>query len=103
MSGCVNCVWDAYREEVEEWAARRRKSEMEERRAVQVGVEQQVEGSTGEVDGPEGGIELEAGALFEGVPVGIKEFMTLEKRLREQERERDKRDKSEKGGGTAMP
>lgn len=27
MSGCVNCVWDAYREEVEAWAATRGKAE----------------------------------------------------------------------------
>ena len=27
MSGCVNCVWDAYREEVEEWAIASRKRE----------------------------------------------------------------------------
>lgn len=88
MSGCVNCVWDAYREEVEEWAARRRKREAEETRAVQLGAEQEVEGSNGDIDGSEGGANYEARALFEGVPVGIREFMALEKRLRERERDR---------------
>lgn len=78
MSGCVNCVWDAYREEVEEWAARRRKRE----------AEQEVEGSNRDTDGPEGGANYEEGALFEGVPVGIREFMALEKRLREREKDR---------------
>ncbi|MCJ1467633.1 hypothetical protein MMC07_006258 [Pseudocyphellaria aurata] len=81
MSGCVNCVWDAYREEVEEWAARR-KREAEEGRAVPV------DGSVGDVDGPEGGGEIGTGALFEGVPVGIQEFMALEKRLKEKDRDR---------------
>ena len=98
MSGCVNCVWDAYREEVEEWAARRRKSEAEERRAIQMGAVQEVEGGTGELDGPGKGGDVQPGALFEGVPVGIKEFMALEKRLRERERDREG-----KGGRIAMP
>lgn len=93
MSGCVNCVWDAYREEVEEWAARQRKREAEKRRAVQVGVEQKVEGSIGDLDGPGIGGDHEAASLFEGVPVGIREFMALEKRLRE--RERNKGEKEE--------
>ena len=85
MSGCVNCVWDAYREEVEEWAARGR-----------------AEGKTGVIDaraaqGQGGGTtntndldglrtkEFQSEGLFEGVPVGIREFMALEKKLRKRE------------------
>lgn len=76
MSGCVHCVWDAYREEVEEWAAARRKREGGEE------LQMRMEG------GDEGGRSLdlggvEGGELFEGVPVGIREFMDTEKRLRE--------------------
>lgn len=72
MSGCVNCVWDAYREEVEEWAARRRMVEAQEK-----GREGVAEGEGGDAD------EATSRELFEQVPVGIREFMALEKRLRE--------------------
>lgn len=85
MSGCVNCVWDAYREEVEEWAAKGRAG-----------------GKTGVIDarvaqGQGGGTtdtndldrlrtkEFQSEGLFEGVPVGIREFMALEKKLRKRE------------------
>ena len=64
MSGCVNCVWDAYREEVEAWAGRR------------------------ESPGDEGE------DLWEGVPVGIREFMRTEKRLKGKGKEKERR-----GGG----
>lgn len=77
MSGCVNCVWDAYREEVEEWAAKGRagKSSVTDARAVQG----QQGGSSTDTK------EFQRGGLFEGVPVGIREFMALEKRLKEKE------------------
>lgn len=79
MSGCVNCVWDAYREEVEEWVRGRR------RRGEGGGG---VEASGGRGDGEEGGRGERGGGVedegvFEGVPVGIREFMRLEKRIRE--------------------
>ncbi|KAL8725270.1 MAG: hypothetical protein Q9166_007472 [cf. Caloplaca sp. 2 TL-2023] len=91
MSGCVNCVWDAYREEVEAWAARRRESvttqggeeELEKRKA------REMRGRGKIMNGKSGVIERvnrvaqDEGALFEGVPVGIREFMKTEKRLRE--------------------
>ncbi|KAL9602779.1 MAG: hypothetical protein Q9219_001622 [cf. Caloplaca sp. 3 TL-2023] len=105
MSGCVNCVWDAYREEVEAWAVRRREA------ARQLGGEEDVErrkaremrGKGRRIPGVDGGgvvgdmdevgrgvdVDNEAG-LFEGVPVGIREFMATEKRLREK-RERDEK------------
>lgn len=90
MSGCVNCVWDAYREEVEEWAAARRKRDGGSSRRGRG------EGSLEEGDGDEpGGVGSHAGGdlgdeggLFEGVPVGIREFMNTEKRLRERREER---------------
>ena len=102
MSGCVNCVWDAYREEVEEWAAARRRREREEQRLAMIpqwrarsgGVGEEgrgsdvVEGGVGDLDGG-GGLGAtdwdgeDDGRLFDGVPVGIREFMNTEKRLRE--------------------
>lgn len=108
MSGCVNCVWDAYGEEVEEWAAARRRSDREQQRRATSGRKRVRSGGVcgeggvwvvGVGDGGEGGgvgdsdevgglrgMDLdgddEAG-LFEGVPVGIREFMKTEKRLRE--------------------
>ena len=79
MSGCVNCVWDAYREEVEEWAARRKMVEVQEK-----GREGVAEGEGGDAD------EAMSRELFEQVPVGIREFMALEKRLKEVEEKREK-------------
>ena len=103
MSGCVNCVWDAYREEVEEWAAGRRRREADLRTrplesrlsaASRVKAEMAHEGAIGDSDeigrlGAYEDVDLDdEGGLFDGVPVGIKEFMKQEKRLREK-RERE--------------
>lgn len=81
----MNCVWDAYREEVEEWAAKGRaggKTSVIDARAAQG----QGEGTTD--NGGLGrlrtrGVQIEG--LFEGLPVGIREFIALEKKLRERE------------------
>lgn len=99
MSGCVNCVWDAYREEVEAWAARRKENislaggeeEIEKRKAREMrGRGKRLVGGSGGSQGAYAGGEDE-GVLFEGVPVGIREFMNTEKRLREKrEREESK-------------
>ena len=76
MSGCVNCVWDSYREEVEEWAAKRRQTERAGRHA---------HNPTGEkTEHPVRGEE----ELFEGLDVGIREFIAMEKRLKEREKGR---------------
>ena len=97
MSGCVNCVWDLYREEVEEWAARQQRAhrkevarESEKARSMRGrgrrNGEEQIEGGVGDMDaaGEEfRGLDLDREGLFEGVPVGIREFMNTEKRLRE--------------------
>lgn len=84
MSGCVNCVWDAYREEVEAWAAKGRtgKSGVIDPLAVQ----DQREGTTDTEEFDRAKTkEFQRERLFEGLPVGIREFMALEKRLREKE------------------
>ncbi len=96
MGGCVNCVWDAYREEVEEWARARRRREEErgERRDVSKRGSREESKMRGRDDGgDEGGVGdldevgglggWEGEGLFEGVPVGIREFMNTEKRLKE--------------------
>lgn len=77
MSGCVNCVWDAYREEVEVWAANRRGG-------GDIGREVSGDGGVGNLDGSGyEGTEVGDEEMFKGVPVGIREFMNTEKRLRE--------------------
>ena len=100
MSGCVNCVWDAYREEVEAWAARRRANltvaggaeEVEKKKAREMRVKGKR--SVGENEGSQGAHagRVDDEVLFEGVPVGIREFMKTEKRLKQNR---------EKGGGEA--
>ena len=93
----MNCVWDLYREEVEEWAARQKKAyrrevaqQSEKARAMRGRGRRSsgddTEGGTGDVDEVGGnfeGLDLGDEGLFEKIPVGIREFMNTEKRLRE--------------------
>ena len=103
MSGCVNCVWDRYRDELEEWAAksaaareallaRRAKKEGGARAAAggpapgmaipaATSVDDDGGGSEALWSAPSGG----AGSpdLFKDIPVGIKEFMRTEKLLKQ--------------------
>jgi len=94
MSGCVSCVWDAYREEVEVWAEERRN--LQRMHAGEGGGARADTGDgeggggaegVGDLDGMEG-VDLSDEGMFEGVPVGIREFMNVEKRLRERRAER---------------
>jgi hypothetical protein len=89
MSGCVNCVWDRFRDEMEEWSLKNNEAQA---------ALQKVEGS---MDSDGGGSESNWTApapaigdtkiakdfwdegLYESVPVGIREFMKQEKRLKE--------------------
>jgi hypothetical protein len=109
MSGCVNCVWDRYRDELEEWAvarreahqARRKEDSLEIRRKKRRqeesikpslklgGAETGAQKKMDDVGGSETnwGTRLEAEFtsedLFQNVPVGIREFMKQEKRLKD--------------------
>ncbi|KAF7928460.1 uncharacterized protein EAE98_005516 [Botrytis deweyae] len=91
MSGCVNCVWDRYRDEIEEWAAAKKDADRalkKEKRKESTGVLAQAATSMDDDGGgSEGnwdiGGEGDTDNLFEGVPVGIRAFMAQEKKLKE--------------------
>lgn len=103
MSGCVNCVWDRYRDEIEEWAAKsaeaRTKLQEQRARGQATGMMAREPGMPGHVavsmDDDGGGSETnwtaaggsdsfaqEGADLFADIPVGIREFMKTEKRLK---------------------
>lgn len=110
----MNCVWDRYRDELEEWAAAKKEADVALRK--ETGLEKgrkrrrSGDGLTGtgmmlgegekgaqhtmvSMDDDGGGSEANWGTgletdftseeLFKGVPVGIREFMKQEKRLKE--------------------
>lgn len=108
MSGCVHCVWDDYRDDVEEWAQRLRKAQAKggtpsEARTTKAHMPRaEVDSASGSMDDDGGGSEAlwtapapssDADALFAEIPVGIREFMATEKRLRDRKRARKARSK----------
>ncbi|KAL9062459.1 MAG: hypothetical protein Q9157_008905 [Trypethelium eluteriae] len=101
MSGCVNCVWDLYRDELEEWASasakarERLQAQREKGKATgsmldQPGAPSHVATS---MDDDGGGSETnwdaglamsgKEGDLFGNIPIGIREFMRTEKMLKQ--------------------
>jgi hypothetical protein len=93
MSGCVNCVWDIYREEFEEWSAAA-KSAREKMVAMQGGMDRDAVETASSVDEDGGGSEAlwikesekeEEKDPYAGVPVGIREFMKMEKMMKEKQ------------------
>jgi hypothetical protein len=94
MSGCVNCVWDAYREDLEEWVVKA--AEAGKRLALQSGGAEEV--TAGRKSGAprarakakessEASSELaDAGRgaddLMQALPVGIRQFIKTEKMLK---------------------
>lgn len=102
MSGCVHCVWDDYRDEVEKWAVRLRQAQAKAHglgmESPKVGVTRpEVADASLSMDDDGGGSEAlwdnaspaaPGEDLFEGIPVGIREFMATEKRLRDRKKQR---------------
>ena len=98
MSGCVHCVWDDYRDEVEGWAVRLRQAQARDEDGTSSGwrgisadrgmQRSEVADSSTSMDDDGGGSMTnwhrnDAEELFSSLPVGIREFMLTEKRLRE--------------------
>lgn len=106
MSGCVHCVWDDYRDDLEHWAGRVRhahanaKAKSTPNMKTSTGDMRQtprreVANASVSMDDDGGGSEtnwdmasttagVDGEDLFAGIPVGIREFMKTEKKLREQ-------------------
>lgn len=109
MSGCVNCVWDRFRDEMEEWAMANAEAKTRiaagKTEAPAIPKQQPVvDHTTVSMDDDGGGSEtnwdVDAAAstsqpsgkiakdfwdeeLYKNVPVGIREFMKQEKKLKE--------------------
>ncbi|KAH8179102.1 Oxidoreductase-like protein [Sarocladium implicatum] len=86
MSGCVNCVWDLYREEMEDYTAKSKEAQarLEAASSVDEDGGGQHQGLGVNVGDTKIAKDLWEDDLFKNVPVGIREFMKQEKRLKEQ-------------------
>ncbi|KEQ97461.1 hypothetical protein AUEXF2481DRAFT_3268 [Aureobasidium subglaciale EXF-2481] len=85
MSGCVNCVWEIYREEVEEWKAASEKARgqievQRKEKGEDVGAEMPKNIQKDDDDGK--GKEKDP---FADVPIGMREFMRMEKMLKDKQ------------------
>lgn len=96
-----SCVWDDYRDDVESWALRLREAQA---KGSGGGVTQtpkieiprsEVHVASGSMDDDGGGsealwtapsTETNPDALFQDIPVGIREFMATEKKIRERKK-----------------
>jgi predicted nucleic acid-binding Zn-ribbon protein len=109
MSGCVNCVWDIYRDDLEEWAAKSaqaREAMLTKKAKTRVGGTGSMKANPGtpshvatSMDDDGGGSDtnwdissLAADGtdhknLFDDIPVGIREFMRTEKLLKERHKQ----------------
>ncbi|TLS21535.1 uncharacterized protein PpBr36_10278 [Pyricularia pennisetigena] len=107
MSGCVDCVWDTFREEMEAWLAANAEAEKRlaasaaSKKSVKKPSPSPVQGTAVSMDDDGGGSEtnwdlgevkpagvkifedLWSDELYRDIPVGIREFMKQEKRLKE--------------------
>ncbi|KAL2866834.1 oxidoreductase-like domain-containing protein [Aspergillus lucknowensis] len=94
MSGCVHCVWDDYRDEMEEWAAilaqAKSKGDSKSPGVIPGAIPKTpIDMVSTSMDDDGGGSETNWALpgseddLFADIPVGIREFMKTEKRLKE--------------------
>lgn len=96
MSGCAHCVWDDFRDDMEEWASRVEKAyarakAKEPEKDLRQTQRAEVQSASVSMDDDGGGSETNWSLptsqgeddLFAGIPVGIREFMKTEKKLRQ--------------------
>lgn len=93
MSGCVHCVWDDFRDEMEEWAGRVAQAKakggpLKGTADMRATPRAEVGSASQSMDEDGGGSDAnweppsQEEDLFGNIPVGIKEFMKTEKKLR---------------------
>jgi hypothetical protein len=106
----MHCVWDDYRDDIEDWANRLREAEAKDVNQGQLHTPKidmhrpEVSTASGSMDDDGGGSEAlwdapsstpsAASELFADIPVGIREFMATEKKLRERKKARKEASKS---------
>lgn len=104
MSGCMHCVWDDYRDDIEDWAHRLKEAQAkgsDQGQTITPKLDMhrpEVGSASGSMDDDGGGSEAlwqtpsaatsTASELFADIPVGIREFMATEKRLRDRKQSR---------------
>lgn len=104
MSGCAHCVWDDYRDDVEAWATRLHDAQAKSPTMNTTGDSAKIDiprpelrEASGSMDDDGGGSEALWAApststggdeLFQSIPVGIREFMATEKRIRDRKKSR---------------
>lgn len=96
MSGCAHCVWDDYRDDMEEWANRLdhakargvpKTPDMRQNKRAEVesaSMSMDDDGGGSEANWP---VEDQKEDIFAGIPVGIREFMRTEKKLKKKHQE----------------
>jgi hypothetical protein len=87
MSGCVHCVWDLYREDMEEWAGKVKDAEAQMAKAAtessaEAKLKAAAPGEPSKVEEAAKSQDVWDEGNFQGVPLGIREFMKLEKQLK---------------------
>ncbi|KAK1964578.1 hypothetical protein LY78DRAFT_582192 [Colletotrichum sublineola] len=88
MSGCVDCVWERYREEMEDWSAANAEAQLKlrQQRGVSDSVSMDDDGGGSETNwvpkDPKIAKNMWDDKLYNDVPVGIREFMKTEKKLK---------------------
>lgn len=100
-----SCVWDDYRDDVESWAARLKEAQAKSHgggatKTPKIGFPRaEVNAASTSMDDDGGGSEAlwqqpsgeaDPDALFQDIPIGIREFMASEKRIRERKKARNK-------------
>ncbi|KAF8477513.1 hypothetical protein BDZ91DRAFT_709385 [Kalaharituber pfeilii] len=90
MSGCVNCVWDVYREELEYYTQQKFLAQQLQQSLSEQQSQSIVTLPSTSMDDDGMGVAVDESAWLdnEDIPVGIRVFMATEKRLREKKRKK---------------